>query len=114
MRGELILRAADFFKDHDLLLTPTTIVPPYPVEERYVRTCNGHEFETYIDWLAIAYAITMVSLPAISLPCGFTTSGLPVGLQMVAGRRNEEDLFGFAGLLEDSLALKHLPVNPAA
>ena len=112
IRGDMIQRAAGFFEVHDLLLTPATIVPPYPVEERYVRTCNGHEFETYVDWLAIAYAVTMVSLPALALPCGFTGSGLPVGLQMVAGRRNEEGLLGFAGLLEDALSPSHLPVTP--
>jgi amidase len=39
--------------------------------------------ETYIDWMKSAYYITMTSLPAISVPCGFTPEGLPVGIQIV-------------------------------
>src|SRR5690606_30751087 len=67
-RTELIARAIRFFGDYDLLLTPATIVPPYPVEQRYVDECAGVKFETYIDWLAIAYAITLTTAPALSLP----------------------------------------------
>jgi amidase len=41
---------------------------------------------TYIDWMATCYAISCTGLPAISVPCGFTPQGLPIGLQIV-GRR---------------------------
>ncbi len=111
-RGVMVQRAAAFFEGYDLLLTPATIVPPYPVEQRYVTECAGHEFETYIDWLGIAYAITNISLPALSLPCGFTANGLPVGLQMVGKPRGEAALLAAAGILEDTFALTHLPINP--
>ena len=47
---------------------------------------NGHRFPSYIDWVTIAYAITLTGCPALSLPCGFTAAGLPVGLQMVGSR----------------------------
>ena len=112
LRSEIMGRVATFFETYDLLLTPATIVPPFPVEQRYPTECNGQGFETYIDWLAIAYAITLVSLPALSLPCGFTQAGLPVGLQMVGRSRGEGVLLSHAGLLEDALALKHLPIDP--
>ena len=111
-RGKMVARAVAFFGTYDLLLTPATIVPPFPVGERYVAECAGHEFETYIDWLAIAYAITNVSLPALSLPCGFTGSGLPVGLQMVGGPRGEAALLSAAGVLEDALGVSGVPINP--
>jgi len=39
--------------------------------------------ETYIDWMGLCYAITVTGCPAISVPCGFTPDGLPVGLQIV-------------------------------
>jgi amidase len=80
-------RVLCFFETYDLLLTPTTIVAPFAVEQRFVETCNNIRFDTYLDWLAIAYAVTLVSLPALSLPRGFTQSGLPVGLQVVARAR---------------------------
>ncbi len=114
-RARVVLRqnAMSFFEDFDLLLTPATIVPPYPVEQRYVENCNGVAFTSYIDWLAIAYAITLVSLPALSLPCGFTKTGLPVGLQIVGRARGEADLLAGALLLEEALDLDLRPVKPA-
>ncbi len=111
-RGVMVARATAFFETFDLLLTPATIVAPYPVDQRYVADCAGVTFETYIDWLGIAYAITNVSLPALSLPCGFTASGLPVGVQMVGRPRGEAALLSAAGVLEDALALRHLPIDP--
>jgi len=111
-RAVMVERTATFFETYDLLLCPATIVPPFPVEERYVTECNGVKFETYIDWLAIVYAITNVSVPALSLPCGFTKDGLPVGLQMIGGPRGEAPLLSAAGVLEDALALNHLPIEP--
>ncbi|MFL3648877.1 MAG: amidase [Oceanospirillaceae bacterium] len=100
-RGVLRARMGVFFEDYDLLLCPTSIVPPFPVEQRYVDSCNGVEFSTYIDWLAIVYAITLVSLPALSLPCGYTESGMPVGLQMICRHRGDADLLSYALSLQD-------------
>ena len=68
---------------------PATIVPPFPIENRYVAECAGKKFDNYVEWLGIVYAITLACCPALSLPCGFTASGLPVGLQMVAPPRGE-------------------------
>ena len=105
-------RIFSFFDDYDLLLIPTTIVAPFSVEERFVTSCNNIEFDSYTDWLAIAYAITLVSLPTISIPCGFTQSGLPVGLQMVGRARSESDLLGYALLMEELLGLDLMPIAP--
>jgi amidase len=111
-RGLIRNRVLKFFETYDLLLVPTTIVGPYPIEQRFVAACNGHAFKTYIDWLAIAYAITLVSLPALSLPCGFTCAGLPVGLQMVGRPRGEHALLASALILEDALGLDLRPIKP--
>ena len=83
-RVAMTARTLEFFKTYDLLLAPATIVAPFPVENRYVAECAGKKFDNYVEWLGIVYAITLVCCPALSLPCGFTASGLPVGLQMVA------------------------------
>jgi amidase len=113
-RGALYRRAAAFFETTDLLLTPATIVPPFPVEQRSVTDCEGQAFETYIDWLAIAYAITLTSCPAISIPCGFTQTGhLPVGLQLVGPPRGEATLLAGALLMEEVLGLGPItPIEP--
>ena len=105
LRASMFARAQTFFGTYDLLLCPATIVPPFPIEERYVKSCAGVAFETYVDWLAIAYAITLIASPALSLTCGFTARGLPVGLQIVAPPGGEAGLLAGARLLETILAL---------
>ena len=112
-RAALYQRALKFFDTFDVICTPATIVPPYPVEQRYVESCNGVAFDNYVHWLAIAYAFTLVSCPAISLPCGFTKEGLPVGLQIVARPRGEAHLLAAAKALEDILEMKGTtPIEP--
>jgi amidase len=106
-------RTLEFFKTYDLLLAPATIVAPFPVENRYVAECAGRKFDNYVEWLGIVYAITLVCCPALSLPCGFTASGLPVGLQMVAAPRGEAQLLAGAKLLEDILGVRGTtPIDP--
>jgi amidase len=112
-RATMIKRAFAFFGRYDLLLCPATIVPAFPVEQRYLESCNGVIFDNYVGWLAIVYGITLIGSPAISIPAGFTTSGLPVGLQVVAAPRAEARMFAGAKLLEDILGLKGtVPIDP--
>ncbi len=112
-RGTLFRRMQEFLSRYDLLLCPATIVPPFPVEERYVKSCAGAQFETYVDWLLIAAVATLCACPALSLPCGFTGSGLPVGLQVIAPNRQEAKLLGMAQWIEDVLGLGPLtPIDP--
>jgi amidase len=112
-RVALARRMLAFFDDYDLLLCPATIVAAFPVEERYLAECAGVKFETYVDWLAIVYAITLACCPALSLPCGFTSEKLPVGLQVVAPPRAEGRVLAGAKLLEDMLGLRAAtPIDP--
>jgi amidase len=112
-RAEMTAGAIKFFESYDLLLCPATIVPPFPIGERYVKACNGVKFETYVDWLAIAYAITLACAPALSLPCGFTHEGLPVGLQVVAAPNADWRVLAGARLLEEILGLNTgAPIEP--
>jgi amidase len=112
-RVAMTARTLEFFKTYDLLLAPATIVAPFPIENRYVAECAGKKFDNYVEWLGIVYAITLVCCPALSLPCGFTTTGLPVGLQMVAAPRGEARLLAGARVLEDILGLRGTtPIDP--
>jgi amidase len=112
-RVAMAARAEEFFKTYDLLLCPATIVPPYPVRSRYVAECAGKKFDNYVEWLGIVYAITLACCPALSLPCGFTASGLPVGLQMVGPSRGEASLLAGAKALEDILGVRNqTPIDP--
>ena len=112
-RVAMTARTLEFFKTYDLLLTPATIVAPFPIEQRYVAECAGKTFDNYVEWLGIVYAITLACCPALSLPCGFTASGLPVGLQIVAASRGEAQLLAGARVLEDILGLRGTtPIDP--
>jgi amidase len=112
-RVAMTARAVEFFKTYDLLLCPATIVSPFPIGNRYVAECDGRKFDNYVEWLGIVYAITLACCPALSLPCGFTTSGLPIGLQMVAAPRGEAGLLAGAKVLEDILGLRGTtPIDP--
>ena len=83
MRTALYQRVAAFFERYDYLCLPTTQVPPFAIEQEYPTAINGRQLETYIDWMGLCYAITVTGCPSISVPCGFTPEGLPVGLQIV-------------------------------
>lgn len=112
-RVTLMNRALAFFETYDLLLCPTTIVAPFPVEQRYLAECNGVQFDNYVGWLAIVSAITIACCPAMSIPCGFTREGLPVGLQIVAAPRGEARVLAGGKLLETVLGLGALtPIDP--
>lgn len=89
LRTALWHRVRAFMAERDLLVLPTVAVPPFPVEQPYPTEINGRPFENYIRWVYPTYAISVVGLPAISVPCGFTRTGLPVGLQIV-GRRVQD------------------------
>jgi len=112
-RTALMHRVAKFFERYDCLLCPATIVPPFPVGERFVASCNGVAFKTYVDWLLIVGVATLAGCPALSLPCGFTKSGLPVGLQMIGPSNGDAGLLASASHLETVLGLDTVtPIMP--
>ena len=86
---------------------------PFPIEQRYLAECAGHKFDNYVEWLAIAYAITLCCCPALSLPCGFNSEKLPVGLQVVAPPRAEGRLLAGAKFIEEILADTLAATRPA-
>jgi amidase len=100
LRTQLWHRVRAFMATRDLLILPTTSVPPFPVEQPYPTEINGKRLETYIQWAYLTYGITLTGLPAISVPCGFTKSGLPVGLQIVGRRRQEAAVLRAAAAFE--------------
>ncbi len=112
-QGALYNRIAAFFERHDFLALPTVVAPPFDHRVRYLEEVNGRKFDTYISWLVLTFAVTLTGTPAISVPVGFTKSGLPVGLQLVARPRGEAELLALSALLEADLALgTHNPVEP--
>ena len=83
-RTTLAERMRVFFESYDVLLLPTSQVPPFPADQEFPPSINGRPMGSYLDWMRSAYVITVTGCPAISVPAGETTDGLPVGVQIVA------------------------------
>ena len=88
-RTELYYRVLEFFDEYEYLLLPTAQALPFPIECEYPTEINGVQMKTYIDWMMSCAYITVTGLPAMSVPCGFTADGLPVGLQIVGRPRSD-------------------------
>jgi amidase len=89
LRTALYQRLQGAMDDYAYLVLPVNQVPPFDLEIEYPEEIAGVRMETYIDWMKSAYFVSVTGLPAISVPCGFTPEGLPVGVQIV-GRRNDD------------------------
>ena len=101
-RQQVFHRFRELFDRFDLLLTPAAPVRPYPVTMNFPTEINGRKFENYVDWIAPAFLVTLVSLPAGSVPAGKTSEGLPVGLQIVAPRFEEPKILSIAKLIQQA------------
>jgi amidase len=101
-RTALYHRVRAFMERYQFLVLPVTQVPPFDVTQPYVTEINGEPLPTYIDWMRVCCDITVTGLPAISVPCGFTDDGLPVGLQIVGRYRDELGVLQLAHAFEQA------------
>ncbi len=95
-------KAKEFFDRYDLLLTPTAPIPPFNVEMKFPTEIAGKPMEHYLDWAMLTYSITMTGHPAISVPCGWTEKGLPIGVQIVGRHHGETALLRAAAAFEQA------------
>jgi len=107
-RTELYHRMRQFMERYEFFVLPTVQVPPFDVAQPYVTEIDGVAMETYIDWMKSCYYISIVGNPAISVPCGFTPGGLPVGLQIVARHRDDWGLLQMAHAFERAAGCRAL------
>ncbi len=111
-QGRIFQLAADFMSDYDLLICPAASVLPFPVEERYVGYRAGLPPSDYYRWLSIAAAVSVTTLPVITLPCGRTQTGLPIGIQLIGRPHGELQLFSMASHIEKVLGIGPAIVEP--
>ena len=106
-RSRLFARIGELMSKYDFLMLPVTQVPPFDINQEYVAEIEGAKMGTYIDWMRSCYFITMTTLPAISVPAGFTPEGLPIGLQIVGRHHDEWSVLQIAHAFEQANNLKH-------
>jgi amidase len=112
-REEIFHQFRKLFDRYDVLLTPAAPVKPYPVEMNFPSEINGKKFENYIDWIAPAYLITLVSLPAATAPAGLSRDGLPIGMQIVAPRFEEPLILNVARHIHRASGVGWPPISVA-
>jgi Asp-tRNA(Asn)/Glu-tRNA(Gln) amidotransferase A subunit family amidase len=104
LQTALYHRWQSFFERYDVILTPAITISPRSWRELYPAEINGKPTRTYFHWLAMAYAVTVVGHPAISLPVGRDRNGMPFGLQIVGPRGGDALVLRVAAELEALLA----------
>lgn len=106
-RDQLYLNFLNFFEEFDILATVSASVLPFLHTETEILEINSIPLHNIIDYLKITYTISLTGLPAVSIPCGWTDSGLPVGMQLVGKPQGEAALFQIAYLLQEKLGWRH-------
>jgi aspartyl-tRNA(Asn)/glutamyl-tRNA(Gln) amidotransferase subunit A len=108
IRRELSVAWSLFFEDYDFLLTPTVAVQPFPVLK---NAPDGIEGKPNMLWSPYTATFNLTRQPAASVPCGLSSAGLPVGLQIVAGHFKDAGVLALAGAYAEAHPLS-FPVLP--
>jgi amidase len=88
-RTALYQRLCGFQGEYDFFILPVNQVLPFDVNTHYPTEIAGVKMENYLAWMKSAYYISAAGNPAMSVPCGFSESGLPIGMQIV-GRHHDD------------------------
>ena len=103
--GELDVVKARFdqyFEDYDLLLSPTMAVPAFEIE-KHPTTIDGKEVDAFFGYLPFTYPINAIGHSAASVPCGFSSDGMPIGLHIVGRKGDEETVLAASAAFERAM-----------
>jgi Asp-tRNA(Asn)/Glu-tRNA(Gln) amidotransferase A subunit family amidase len=104
LQTALYRRWQHFFDRFDVILTPAITISPRDWHELFPAQIDGKPTRTYFHWLSLAYAVTLCGHPAISLPVGLDSKGMPFGLQIIGPRGGDTLVLRVAAALEAMLA----------
>jgi len=88
------------FKKYDVLITPATGIPAITTEERFPAKIAGRGV-TPAEWFSFSFPFNLTGLPAASIPCGWSSGGLPIGMQIVGKRRDEATVLQVSKAFEE-------------
>ena len=89
-----------FFTRYDYFVLPVTQVSPFSVDTPFPTAIGDAPMADYLDWMRSCWYVSFMTNPAISVPAGFTSSGLPIGLQIVGRHRDELSVLQLAHAFE--------------
>jgi amidase len=89
LRTSLFERLNRFMQTYEFIICPVTQVLPFDVTQPFVREINGIQLENYLEWMKSCFQISVTGHPALSVPAGFSSTGLPVGMQIVGRYRDD-------------------------
>ena len=95
-RGRIWQTFRELFARFDYVVTPCMAVSPFPVEQNYPDAIAGKPMQTYVDWIAPTFVLSLTGLPVASVPCGIDEGGMPVGLQVAGRPAGEEAVLALA------------------
>jgi amidase len=98
--AELFHRMRRFMERYEFILAPVNQVLPFSVDLPYPTEIEGVTMQHYIDWQKSCYRISACGNPAISVPSGFSPSGLPIGVQLIGRHRDDFGLLQLAHAFE--------------
>ncbi len=101
--GRMFTRMQTLLTEYDFLVAPVSQVAPFPVEQEYPTSISGTAMNDYISWMRSCSRLTVTGHPALSMPCGITPDGRPIGIQIVGRYRQERALLSFAHAFEQAL-----------
>lgn len=96
-----------FFERYDLLVTPSLSVAAFPADRLIPEHWEQHEWD-WLRWAGFSYPFNLTWLPAATCPCGLTRDGLPVGLQIAAGRHQDLRVLQASRAFEQARPWRHL------
>ena len=96
LRTDYWHRVRELLSHFDFIITPAVGVPAFRLDEPLPDRVGDRPVERFYDVFLTSYAFSVTGLPAMSIPCGYTNTGLPVGLQIVGPRLREDVLLGIA------------------
>ena len=89
-----------FMEDYDLVLTPTLPVTAFKAGDDFPTEINGQPM-SYLSWTAFTYPINVTGQPAATVPCGFDSNGLPIGLQIIGRWRDDVTVLRASAAFEE-------------
>ena len=102
-RLKIYLSTISFFDKFDFLVAPSSIVPPFSNNEKWVRKVENSVFDNYVSWLMVVACISLTGCPSLAIPTSFSSNNAPIGIQIVAPPHQESKLLSFAKSIEDNI-----------